>query len=182
MNDKQIKRTSKFLSLILRHRPEVIGIELDENGWANIDELIQKMNAKDANVNLDILHTVVATNNKKRFTFNDDQTKIRASQGHSIGVDLDLTPQTPPTILYHGTAQQFVDNIQQQGLKKMNRQHVHLSADLATASQVGQRHGKLFIFEVAAAQMEQDGFTFYLSENGVWLTEAVPARYLSVFK
>jgi putative RNA 2'-phosphotransferase len=124
----------------------------------------------------------VATNNKKRFSFNEDKTKIRANQGHSISVNLELTPQTPPTILYHGTAVQFVDSIQKNGLQKMKRQHVHLSADLATATAVGRRHGKLFLFTVKALEMHQAGHRFFLSENGVWLTKNVPAKYLEALE
>ncbi|MDB5282169.1 MAG: 2-phosphotransferase [Bacteroidota bacterium] len=178
MSDKH-KNTSKFISLVLRHKPEEIGLILDENGWADTQELIDKMNATGPKINLATLKEIVATNDKKRFAFNDDYSKIRANQGHSIEVDLQLKPQTPPDILYHGTADRFLDAIMQNGLNKMSRQHVHLSASLSTATNVGQRHGRPIVLIVDAKQMEADGVNFYLSDNEVWLTEHVAVKYLT---
>ena len=173
------KKTSKFLSLILRHRPEVIGIQLDENGWANVDELIEKVKQKGHPINREILDEVVATNNKKRFAFNDDGSKIRASQGHSIPVNLEMKPQKPPRPLYHGTASRFANSIRKQGLKSQSRNHVHLSVDRATAIDVGSRHGVPLILIIDTESMERDGIPFYLSANGVWLTEFVAPKYIS---
>ena len=182
MNQKQIIKTSKFLSLVLRHKPEVIGIELDEQGWVNVNELIDKANAKGQRMDFDLLEEVVRTNNKKRFAFNDDQTKIRASQGHSVHIELGYSPITPPNILYHGTATRFLDSIFESGLIKGNRHHVHLTKDLGTASNVGQRHGKLAMLEIDAKTMHENGHDFFVSENGVWLTENVPSEYLKLLK
>ncbi len=177
--EKNLKSTSKFLSLVLRHKPEEIGLQLDENGWASVDELIEKVNAKGNKIDINLLNEIVETNDKKRFAFNDDKTKIRASQGHSIEIDLDLHPSLPPDILYHGTATRFVESILKEGLTKQQRQHVHLSDKLATATAVGARHGKPTILIVGAKQMQEDGFLFYKSENNVWLTDNVEVKYIS---
>lgn len=176
--EKEHKYFSKFLSYTLRHHPEKIGLTLDNKGWADVSELIAKMNAHDAALTMDILETIVAANDKKRFAFNDNKTKIRASQGHSIPIDLDLQPVTPPAILYHGTAQQNLESIRANGLLKQSRQHVHLSATRETAIQVGSRHGKVVVLVVQTAQMHEAGYTFYLSDNHVWLTDHVPAEYI----
>lgn len=176
--EKELKYISKFLSYTLRHHPEKIGLTLDNKGWANVAELILKMNAENANINMEILETIVASNDKKRFAFNEDKTQIRASQGHSITIDLDLLPVEPPAILYHGTAIKNMDSILANGLLKQSRQHVHLSANKETALQVGSRHGKAIALVVNAQQMHQDGHAFYLSDNNVWLTEHVPATYI----
>ena len=176
----QTKHISKFLSLVLRHKPEEIGITLDSNGWASVPELLARMNAKGFGLTMDLLEEVVSTNNKKRFAFNDDQTLIRASQGHSVEIDLDLKPADPPALLYHGTAQKNGDSIFATGLQKQNRQHVHLSDNTETARNVGARHGKPLVLHVNAAQMQKDGFVFFLSANNVWLTDKVPATYLSI--
>jgi len=178
MTEKEVKHTSKFLSLILRHQPGQIDLTLDTNGWAAVNVLLEKLNIYGTPLTLAQLEHIVHTNNKKRFAFNEDGTKIRASQGHSIAVELDLSPSLPPPILYHGTAQQYITAIQKDGLRPMQRQHVHLSADKATASMVGSRHGKPVIIEVKAEEMFQDGYVFYLSANNVWLTDAVPPAYL----
>lgn len=178
LSTKQLTSVSKFISLILRHKPETIGLELDANGWADTAELINKMNSNGKGITFEVLDYVVATNSKKRFAFNDDKTKIRASQGHSIAVDLQLQPVKPPAQLYHGTSVQSVSSILETGLEKRGRQHVHLSPDIETAMTVGSRHGKPAVFVVDAATMEEDGFDFYLSENKVWLTERVPVKYL----
>jgi putative RNA 2'-phosphotransferase len=175
-----ISRTqlSKLLSLVLRHKPGTIGITLDEQGWALVDELIKKINEQGHFVTRDMIDEVVAQNDKKRFSFDETGIKIRASQGHSIEVDLQLTQQTPPAILYHGTVEEFILSIRQKGLLKMNRHHVHLSQTIETARQVGSRRGKPVILIIKAAEMVNDGFIFYISENGVWLTDAVPPEYI----
>lgn len=179
MNEQQIKSTSKFLSLILRHKPEVIGLELDEQGWADVPELLKKAAQQNRHISRELLETVVSTNDKKRFAFNEDGTRIRASQGHSVTVDLNLQQQEPPEYLYHGTVSKFISAIGEEGLQKMSRQHVHLSGDKETAVKVGSRRGSPVILVVRAGQMQRDGFTFYLSENGVWLTDHVPATYIN---
>lgn len=176
--ERNLKTTSKFLSLVLRHKPEEIGLLLDENGWVSVDELIEKINAKGNTLDKHLLETIVDTNDKKRFAFNVDKTKIRASQGHSIEIDLDIQPIEPPAVLYHGTATRFVESIMQQGLQKQQRQHVHLSEKLETATAVGARHGKPIILIVDAKQMHEDGLLFYKSENNVWLTDYVATKYI----
>lgn len=178
MNEKNIKDTSKFLSLVLRHSPETIAISLDENGWANVNELITQCNKHKKQLNIDLLQIVVDTNDKKRFAFNEDKTKIRASQGHSISVELELKEVEPLHFLYHGTVDKFIQSIKNEGIQKMSRQHVHLSKDRETAIKVGSRRGKPIILSINAPKMYQDGFKFYLSENNVWLTDIVPTEYI----
>ena len=178
ISDKQITHISKFLSLVLRHQPETIGIQLDQSGWIDITELIEKANNYGIKFDREILNHIVATNSKKRFAFNDTLDKIRASQGHSIEIELGYTNQKPPEILFHGTGEKFVQSILETGLEKRSRQHVHLSSDLNTAIKVGQRHGKPFVFKVLAEQMYSDNFQFFISANGVWLTDNVPTKYL----
>ena len=178
--EKHLQHTSKFISLVLRHQPEQIGLQLDENGWANVEELLQKMNAAGVAIDIDLLHAIVDTNDKKRFAFNEDQTMIRASQGHSIEVNLDLQPVLPPSILYHGTGIKNLQSILQAGLQKQSRQHVHLSATIETAKAVGSRHGKPRVLLIDAKAMQEAGFIFYLSANNVWLTEVVPVQFISV--
>ncbi|WP_207424617.1 RNA 2'-phosphotransferase [Desertivirga brevis] len=171
-------KISKFLSLVLRHQPETIGIELDENGWTEIDVLIEKSAKKGILINHHLLKHIVDTNSKKRFAINEAGNKIRANQGHSVEVELGYTAQEPPELLYHGTGQKSVEEIMRSGLDKRSRHHVHLSSDIKTAIDVGSRHGKPFVFEVLAGQMHRDKFEFFLSENKVWLTSHVPVRYL----
>jgi len=178
ISEKQLTHISKFLSLVLRHQPETISIQLDQNGWTDVNELIEKANNYGIKFDKETLQHIVATNSKKRFAFNDTFDKIRASQGHSIEIELGYTNQKPPTILFHGTAEKFVQSILETGLKKQSRQHVHMSSDLETALKVGQRHGKPFVFKVFAEQMYNDNFPFYISDNGVWLTDNVPTKYL----
>jgi len=178
LSEKETTKISKFLSLVLRHKPQTIGIMLDENGWADVNLLLEKLILAGLVVDREILNHIVATNPKKRFAYNDASDKIRASQGHSIDIELGYEPAVPPEILYHGTAIQNVDSIFLTGLEKKNRQHVHLSNDSNTAQTVGQRHGKPFIVDVMAGQMHKYGFIFYLSENKVWLTDNVPPQYL----
>lgn len=170
---------SKFISLILRHKPEVIGITLDEHGWADVNELISGINSSGKyTLDMSILEEVVRTDNKQRYSFSEDRTKIRANQGHSVNVDVELRECEPPEYLYHGTAERFVQSILRQGLTPQTRQYVHLSKDTDTAEKVGKRHGKPRIFTVAAGEMYRRGYKFYLSENGVWLTKLVPTEYL----
>lgn len=177
---EQLKHISKLMSLVLRHKPEAIGLQLDENGWASVQELIQKINENGNRVNFDIINTVVDTNDKKRFSFNADKTMIRANQGHSLEVELNLKAVIPPDTLYHGTTERFVDSILKEGLKKQQRQHVHLSIDITTAKSVGSRHGKPVILNINAKAMTAAGFLFYLSDNGVWLADSVPVEYITV--
>ena len=176
MTAKEIKHISKFLSLILRHKPEKIGLTLDKNGWAVVTDILEKSNLK---FTMETLEEVVETNDKQRFSFNADKTKIRANQGHSLKtIDLEFAPQIPPSFLYHGTVPKFLQSIKLDGLKRMNRQHVHLSADRQTASIVGKRRGVPEILSIRSGQMQADGFPFYLSKNGVWLTDHVPPKYI----
>ncbi len=174
------KRISKFLSLILRHRPETIGISLDEQGWASTQEVLDGMNAKGVTVDLDILREVVQTNDKQRFKLSEDESRIRANQGHSVRVDLGMEAIEPPAVLYHGTATKNQTAILSEGIQKRKRTHVHLSADEATAIKVGQRHGKPIVLVIDAAQMYEAGIAFYQSENGVWLTDFVAVEYISL--
>lgn len=169
-----MKSTSKFLSLILRHKPQVIGIELDEHGWADVEELISRVK----NLDMPTLEQIVAQDEKQRYSFSADKKLIRANQGHSIPVDVELEESEPPDVLYHGTSEKFSASIIAQGLLKMSRLYVHLSGDVETARKVGRRHGKPKIFLVESLKMFVDGFKFYRSVNGVWLTEHVPAKYL----
>jgi len=182
INEKENTKISKFLSLVLRHKPETIQINLDENGWTSVDELIENAHKFGYHFDREILKFIVETNAKKRFAFNDNFDKIRANQGHSVEVELGYSPQIPPVILYHGTSEKSVALILQTGLEKQSRHHVHLSKDVDTALVVGTRHGKPFVFEVLAELMHSDGFEFYLSENGVWLTDNVPVKYLREYR
>lgn len=169
--------TSRFMSLILRHKPETIGISLDEHGWADVGELIAGI-AKTHEFNMDILEQIVRTDEKQRYSFNEDKTLIRANQGHSIPVDVELDEAKPPAELWHGTGEKYVASIDIQGLIPKSRLYVHLSKDKDTAVKVGQRHGKPVLYIVKAGEMYRDGYRFYLSKNGVWLTKKVPAEYL----
>ncbi len=172
-----LTKTSKYLSLILRHRPEAVGITLDEHGWARVDELIAGIK-KTQKFNMDILEEIVRTDNKQRYSFNEDHTLIRANQGHSIPVDVELPVTEPPEVLWHGTGQKYVESIDQKGLLPKGRFYVHLSGDLKTAVNVGSRHGKPVVYRVDSARMAADGYLFYRSVNGVWLTKKVPVEYL----
>ena len=174
MNTTQI---SKLISLVLRHHPERLGLTLDAHGWADTGALIKAINAIQP-FDMEQLEAIVRTDPKQRYAFSPDKTHIRANQGHSIPVDLELIPRTPPDTLWHGTGERFVNAIMQEGLKPMGRQYVHLSADPDTAVRVGMRHGRPVLFTVDSARMASDGLLFYRSENGVWLTDAVPPQYL----
>ena len=172
-----VKNTSKYISLILRHQPEVIGITLDEHGWADVNQLIEGVN-KTHPLTKELLEEIVRTDEKQRYSFNEDHTKIRANQGHSIPVDVELKEAEPPEELYHGTGEKYTGSIEKQGLIPKSRLYVHLSKDTETAVNVGQRHGKPVVYTVMAGEMYRDGYQFFLSANGVWLTKEVPVRYL----
>lgn len=171
------KSTSKYISLILRHKPEAIGISLDEHGWANVDELIAGV-SRTQPLDMATLERIVEEDEKQRYSFNEDKTLIRANQGHSIPVDVELEEVEPPEILYHGTGEKYVASIDEKGLIPKSRLYVHLSPDEVTAKKVGQRHGKPVIYTVKSGEMHRDGISFYRSVNGVWLVKAVPVKYL----
>jgi len=173
------KKISKFLSLVLRHRPERINLDLDRGGWAQIDELIDMANEHGVSLDRDLLLDVVEESSKQRFEFSSDGEKIRARYGHSIPVNLDLEPVRPPEVLYHGTAERFWPAIQKDGLHSRGRNYVHLSTDRKTAKQVGRRHGKVVILAVQAQKMHASGRTFYNPSPGVWLVDSVPPEYLN---
>ena len=170
---------SKFIALILRHKPETIGISLDEHGWANVEELINGIN-KTYPLDMEGLEEIVRTDEKQRYSFNEDKTLIRANQGHSIPVDVELEELTPPDILYHGTGEKYCESIDAKGLIPKSRLYVHLSADYDTAVKVGKRHGRPIVYKVDAAGMHGDGYSFYRSVNGVWLTKTVPQKYITI--
>ena len=178
MDNARLIKISKYLSKHLRHQPERLGIKLAPGGWVPVDELLAACARNQFPISREELNEVVANNDKKRFSFDSTGTSIRANQGHSVEVDLQLEPVVPPDVLYHGTAQGSVEAILQTGLSKISRHHVHLSRDIATAKAVGARHGKPVVFAVDAAAMYQAGYTFYCSDNGVWLVEYVPPEYL----
>lgn len=177
----KIKQSSKFLSYILRHNPEKINIKLDKNGWVGIDELLEKCKLADVYITREELQDIVMLNDKQRFKISDDGTKIRASQGHTIKIDLQLKVQVPPIVLYHGTVEKSINGIMKSGLKSMTRHHLHLSSDIETATNVGSRRGKPIILEINSKAMYADGFVFYKSDNGVWLTDEVPSKYLKLW-
>lgn len=173
-----LPRISRYISLILRHKPWVAGITLDHHGWADVEELLAGVSKKYP-IDKGILEEIVRTDNKRRYSFNENKTKIRANQGHSIPVDVELHVVTPPPILYHGTGEKYTYSIEHQGLLPKSRLYVHLSGDAMTARKVGQRHGRSVIYTVASGEMAKEGYTFYRSVNGVWLTKKVPPRFLT---
>lgn len=175
---KRLESSSKFLSLVLRHQPEAIGLTLDAQGWADIDTLVRLANAQGTALTRAGVEDIVASSDKQRFAIDPTGQRIRANQGHSVAVDLQLTPAEAPDTLFHGTATRFLPSITEKGLIPGARQHVHLSADATTATAVGGRHGKPVVLTVRAADMQRDGHVFYRSANGVWLTASVPAQYL----
>ena len=178
--DAELVKISKFLSLVLRHRPEAIGLVLDEYGWAEIDQIIQLGKPRRKGLTRANILAAVEQNDKQRFAISDDGSRIRANQGHSIEVDLQLSPVEPPEILYHGTVGKFLESILKIGLIPRSRQHVHLSPDHQTAIRVGQRRGKPIVLKIDAAEMHRNGHAFFVSENRVWLTDHVPAQFLQV--
>lgn len=172
-----LTETSRFISLVLRHKPEAIGISLDEHGWANVDELIVGI-SKTQPFSMDMLEKIVNTDDKMRYSFNEDKTLIRANQGHSVPVDVELEEKAPPEYLFHGTGEKYVSSIDSQGLLPKSRLYVHLSDNTTTAEKVGKRHGKPVIYRVNSGEMQKNGYKFYLSVNGVWLTKTVPFCFL----
>lgn len=179
-HEKNLTAASKFLSIVLRHQPEVVGMQLDDEGWLDINQIISNANERGNALSLELLHEVVATSDKKHFALSDDGLRIRANQGHSLAnVDLKLDEAKPPQTLYHGTVAAFLESIRATGLQQRSRNHVHLSSDVATAIKVGSRRGKPIILQVDAAAMHQQGRLFYLSANGVWLVDAVPTKFLA---
>lgn len=178
-NDKKkMESSSKFLSLVLRHQPELIGLTLDTQGWAFVDELLALANASGQSFDREIIKTIVAGSDKQRFALSGDGLRIRANQGHSVNVSLGLAAVTPPDTLYHGTASRFLNSIRSSGLHAAQRKHVHLSSDSGVAQQVGARHGAPVVLVIDAKAMNAKDYLFYLSENGVWLTETVPIDYI----
>lgn len=173
-----LTKVSKFISLILRHKPEEIGIALDKYGWAKVDELIAGVSKRYRGFSIDILEEIVRTDEKQRYSFNEAHTLIRANQGHSIPVDVELEIVEPPEYLYHGTGKKYMDSIWKDGLIPKSRLYVHLSDDEETAINVGKRHGEPCVFRLNSGLIYRRGFVFYKSKNGVWLTERVPVEFL----
>ncbi|MES2597575.1 MAG: RNA 2'-phosphotransferase [Verrucomicrobiota bacterium] len=178
MTPSQTTATSKFLSLVLRHQPHSAYVTLDPAGWVDVSALLAGCVRAGKRLSREDLNHIVTTNAKKRFEFSEDGTRIRASQGHSVEVDLDYTPQTPPVVLYHGTATRFLDSIRTQGLLKMQRHHVHLAEDTKMTLDVGARHGNPVLLTILSAEMHATGHIFFRSTNGVWLVDQVPAQYI----
>ncbi len=175
---KELTKVSKYLSFVLRHQPEVIGIKLSKDGWADIDELIDKITEFD--LNRELLNIVVETNDKQRFGISPDGKYIRANQGHSVNIELGLDVAEPPLVLIHGTADKFWPLIQKQGLVKGLRHHVHLTESKAVAKSVGGRYGKPMLLSVDAKAMASAGFEFFKTANNVWLVDKVPTQYIKV--
>lgn len=179
MTNKELNEISKIIALVLRHKPEEIGISLNENGWAKVNELIVGISKKySVEMNMEILEKIVSSDKKQRYSFNEDHSLIRANQGHSVNVDVELKREIPPNILYHGTGEKYTQLIDEQGLIPKSRLYVHLSKDYETAKTVGTRHGKPVIYQIDTEKMQEDGFEFFLSENSVWLIKSVPVKYL----
>ena len=178
MDRKRLVKTSKYLSRHLRHDPGRLGLTLEPGGWVQVDALLRACAERSFALTREDLDEVVARNDKKRFSFDDTGLRIRANQGHSVDVDLGLEPTAPPPTLFHGTGSQHLSTILKTGLDRRGRHHVHLSVDVATAMRVGARHGKPVVLEVAAGRMSADGHDFYVTDNGVWLVDEVPPRYL----
>ena len=176
------KRVSKFISLVLRHKPEAANLTVDKYGYAQVDELVAYLNKKYGGFTVTDLDTIVETDDKQRYSYNNDHTKIRAAQGHSFPVDLGLEAQQPPLLLFHGTSTKYLDSIMEKGIISKSRQYVHLSKDVDTAHTVGLRHGGgTVILVVSANQMWKDGYKFFLSDNGVWLVDEVPTKYFTLW-
>lgn len=181
MNKSQQITLSKTLSYWLRHKPEKIGLVLEKDGWVDVSELIEKAKSE-IYITLDDLKQVVEENDKKRFSFNEDYTKIKANQGHTAEVDIKFTKIVPPVVLYHGTVDKFLASIKKQGLTKQKRHHVHLSKDKEVAINVGSRRGKPVVLEIDCKAMLSDGYDFFVSDNGVYLTDSVPSKYIKVLQ
>lgn len=176
--DKELVKISKYISMILRHKPEEVGIELDENGgWVNVSDLIDALDYKGVQLTAETLDEIVYHNTKDRLSFNEDHSRVRANYGHSIPVLIDLEPVIPPVVLYHGTALKYLESIKRQGIVSKTRQYVHLADELETAKLVAIRHGKPVILNVYALKMNENGFKFYKAANGIWLTDHVPLEY-----
>ena len=169
---------SVFVALVLRHNPAAAGSALDKNGWADVNELINGINRTGRYIDFETLAEIVATDEKQRFAFNSEKSKIRASQGHSIDVDLELEETEPPKFLYHGTAEKYLESIKRQGIEKKTRNFVHLSPTEQTAIKVGSRHGSPVVLKIDAQRMAAEGYKFFISKNGVWLTDRVPFEYV----
>jgi len=180
MNEQKYKKISKSLSDVLRHRPDTVDLELGEGGWVPVEDLLKAFKRNNKTLSLELLKTVVAENDKKRFEFSEDECQIRARQGHSAEVDLGYESATPPDILYHGTATRYLEPIFQKGLIKGRRHHVHMSTNKETMLQVGMRHGKAVLLAIDAKRMATDGHEFFVTGNDVWLTDHVPQRYISL--
>ena len=178
----KLDQLSIFISLVLRHKPDEAGIALDEHGWANVEELLAGINNTGRKIDMAVLEEIVETDRKQRYSFSGDKTLIRANQGHSVPVDVELKEAEPPEFLYHGTADRFLKDIMAEGLKPMSRLYVHLSKDMETAVKGGKRHGNPAVLKVCSGRMKEDGIKFYLSENGVWLTKKVEVKYLEQMK
>lgn len=182
LTSRQNEWISKFLSFVLRHRPAAAGVTLDSGGWALVEDLVCNINNLETFENLDftieVLEEVVERDSKTRFSFNADKTKIRANQGHSVAVDLELEIQTPPDVLYHGTPVKNRNSILSTGLKPGQRHAVHLSADVETAQEVGSRRGECVVLAIDAKAMHEDGLLFRRSQNGVWLVPFVSCNYI----
>jgi len=175
---KKTEILSKYLSYVLRHNPSEIGLHVDKNGWAEVSSLIKGLRGTEYEIDLPALLHIIESSDKKRFTLSVDNQQIRAAQGHSIDVDLNLPPSPPPGLLYHGTAKKYLDAILAEGIKPQKRQKVHLSPTLDVAMHIGQRHGKPIVFTVMAAEMASDGYLFWKADNGVWLADAISPKYI----
>jgi putative RNA 2'-phosphotransferase len=180
MKEKETVRASKFLSLVLRHEPERVGVILDDAGWVDVNLLLSAMANHGVRLSREQLEHIVATSDKKRFAFSEDARRIRANQGHSVEVDLQYARAIPPEFLYHGTATRFLDSIRREGLLRMERHHVHLSADPDMTLQVGARRGRPVLLKIHAGAMHRAGHVFYRSANGVWLADCVPAEFIGI--
>lgn len=177
MNTKDLNRMGRYVSMLLRHHPEEAGVILDEHGWTDVDELIDKVSPKYP-LTEELLHQLAYGSDKQRYEFSEDEKRIRAVHGHSIKIDLGYNEMKPPQVLYHGTTEKYQESIERTGLRKKSRQYVHLSEKINQAKEVGGRHGKLVLYRVDAGKMYSDGHLFYRSTSGVWLTESVPPKYL----
>lgn len=181
MNENEMKRMGKYVSMLLRHHPEEAGVILDEHGWTEVGDLVEKVTPRYP-LTEELLHQMAFGKDKQRYEFSEDGKKVRAVHGHSVQVDLGYEQKEPPVILYHGTAEKSRESIEKNGLQKMSRQYVHLSEYIEQAKEVGRRHGKLVIYKVKAGEMYGKGMVFYRSTSGVWLTDAVPVEFLEEIK